>query len=689
MQAMRQDSASLRVDASKAAELMGVNERTMRRHAASGKLPAETVASGLGGGAAGAAYQIPVESLPKAAQLKYFAELARPDIKVNGADLATYKAKFGEAGIDQLFRRQRAVLTVLGIRKAGGGGVTRAIEAVASEYGVSSRTLRRWETGYAEAGLAGIMDAVEYSNKGEFKNLCQLAKDCIEYAVCGHNKLPKSRILMRLQERAIQMGDDACENCPYCSGSEARDELRPEQLADYPICDRAMGRMIVPESCDAVERFVKTIPYQQKTYGQFGRRIWEAKHMHKTMRNKPRLVNTCWFGDHHELDLWVLDEKGKPVRPWLTAWMDALTGALVGCTLTLNPNGDTIADAFCRGATFTVGSEFHGLPTWAYMDNGKDYRSHRFEGERVVEVAVGKLNGELWEKRSLLENLGVAVKHATKYVAWAKPIERAFGTLEIWIKEIAGWSGNSIANRPEDNPRIIRKLIEHGKLMTFETFAKVFFEKILPEYHAFKGSDGVSPAELYARNEKARTDTPDWETLSVLKSLSEPRSVSPQGVQINKVMYWHPALEDYSGTKERVTVLYNRGQNMSVTIMKDGRYICEAVPLSGLDMLEANGDKLAAHMEEQGTQRRKVTGRIAHVRQATKRITLEMYAEEIDAQRGRNEATMVLMDAHRIAGDKRKVAEKARRSRQEAQAGEDAAREMMIRLGKNTARNAR
>ncbi len=56
----------------------------------------------------------------------------------------------------------------------------------------------------------------------------------------------------------------------------------------------------------------------------------------------------------------------------------------------IEPNSDTVADSFCRAAVYTKGSDVHGLPRYIYIDNGKDYRSHRFEGETLVETDLGR-----------------------------------------------------------------------------------------------------------------------------------------------------------------------------------------------------------------------------------------------------------------------------------------------------------
>ena len=80
------------------------------------------------------------------------------------------------------------------------------------------------------------------------------------------------------------------------------------------------------------------------------------------------LVNEHWQGDHHVFDLFVRVklkryrndrqyEQEIAVRPVLTAWMDTATSCMVGWCISIIPNADTIAEAFCRAVAFTVGDE--------------------------------------------------------------------------------------------------------------------------------------------------------------------------------------------------------------------------------------------------------------------------------------------------------------------------------------------
>lgn len=219
--------------------------------------------------------------------------------------------------------------------------------------------------------------------------------------------------------------------------------------------------------------------------------------------------------------------------------------------------------------------------------------------------------------------------------------------------------------------------------MTFETFAQCFAERVLPEYHAFKGEDGMSPMELYQSAEKARADIPNWETMALFKSMSAKRVVGTQGVRFDSMIYWHPALSDY--VRKEITVLHNRGANASVTIMRGEHYVCEAEPIETMALIERDETKIARHMAEQGGQRRKVTDRLARLHQSVRHATREMYAEAIDEQRNRSGATMVSMEAEKARAGKQKVEAKARARRGQEAEGANKAREMMMALGREVA----
>ena len=683
------NTSALYISAKEATCILDISQQALQKQIEKGRLPAQPVQNGIGRG--GMSYRLPLDAVLKSAtperRLLYYARDREKEIDY--AALISYRESFPEeeqeAAIATLLMRQEAAQRVEGIlQERHHTNVMQTLEEAADFYDTTTRTLRRWHARYQERGLAGLMDKRERKDKGIPKTMCQLTMDYIERNICFENKVPQNLIREQLNEVACLMGDGACDVCPYCKWSDARQGLKPEELQDYPECERATGRMIVPNTRDAINRFVKTIPAQQKAYGRWGSRYWEAHFMQKTKREKPERINECWFADHHEFDVFVIDEDGRFVRPWLTALMDATSGVFVGVALTLNPNADTIAESFARASLYTTGSPVVGLPKTIYMDNGKDYRSHLFEGAEGTEVEYGRLNADFYNKRGMLQSLGVRVTRAIPYRAWSKTIERAFGVLERrWMRLMPGWCGYNHENRPQDFGKKLKKMAASGDLMTFETFARVFLEDILPAYHAFKGENGraQSPMEIYLHGDKARSDIPSPEMMTILKSQKAIRAVGTQGIRYANALYWHPALADYINCGRHVTVIANRGYNPSITVMDGSRFVCEAEPLERMRLSDEDQDRIARHMEAQGQQRRKITDRLERVRQATKHITRPMYVEALDEQRNRAGATMISLEAERAARAKDNATERRSGRAKAAEAGADKVREMMRAMG--------
>lgn len=260
-------------DCATAARLMGISDRALRKQIAVGKMAA-VVTSSRG-------YAVALDdALARATtegRLLYFESQSQICAQVTAADLATYKAAFGEEGIRELADRQQVVMAVDGILASADRGRVAAIEELAAKCGVTSRTLRRWHAAYKEHGLAGIMDKVERKDKGKSKTMCQLAADYIEAQMCDNRKFPQSLVLERLRERAEEYGDAACDCCVYCNGSSARRALKPAEREKFPLCDVAEGCMIIPANRHAVNRMVQTLDKAQLTYSRYGKRAWGGR----------------------------------------------------------------------------------------------------------------------------------------------------------------------------------------------------------------------------------------------------------------------------------------------------------------------------------------------------------------------------------------------------------------------------
>ena len=664
------------IDTATAAQLTGQTPRWIAAQVQAGRLPAEAVPGSAGQG--GITYRIPLAALPAEAQIRYWEQRGH-DVMAATADeeafdLDAYKARQGEAGLEELLNRQRAVLEVTGLRDhaglSGGKGLTDAINRVAEAHGMSGATLRRLEKRYQEQGLAGLTRSGR-SDKGDSRTMCLEAQRriCADYLDAG--LLKANTILDRLFQAPEP---DACAHCPYNPDSQEHANLQLTDLADaFPACEEAGGGLIAPNNRHAVNRVIAQITDEEKTYARKGRKAWEARYMMKGIRKKPDQVNEGWFGDHHQFDVFVLDDggpagkRGKPVRPWLTAWYDIGSGMLVGWCISTNPNSGTITEALVRGIAKKKNSPVFGAPVWCYMDNGKDYRSRHFEGDEETEYWMHR-DPELMQQMylkltgaSVMQTLRIKAVHAKAYHGWAKPVERFFRTLEErYCRQLRGYCGGKPEDRAENFDRALRHWEERGELMTMDEFVDVFQNQILPAYnaHPHEGYGGETPAERYTRLPKARYEEYSWALLSEIRMQEAMRVVTPQGIKFRNRIYWDEALMHLAN--RRVVIKFSDCEMDEITVRsaEDGRFICEAAVREAFRYVGEDEEKIARHVGMQKHQetevRQRITARTG--RRIGRRASGNLYHEAVDETAAGNITSMEAEMTAKRRGERRKAA---------------------------------
>ena len=538
-----QEAAQM-IDTAEMSQLMGVSQRWVRKLVSDGKLEG-SISSGARGGASGKAYAISTASLPDDVRVRR----ALQQEGVSEGDITAYLARFGQEKLNALMDKLYAVKEMQLLRGDKRSAARRA--ELAEQFGVKPRCIYDWEHKYEAEGLEGLMDKTMRSDKGKSRTLCLLAQDRINYSYMTSGKPSQNRVYMRLKELRDGLGPAICEECCHNPESCNRADMLARGADPGEECQCAGCGMVIPEHHSSVNRYVKTLDPAVITLGRYGNKRFDDLYIPKVRREKPELVNDVWFGDHHVFDLFVLDSKGVARRPWLTAWMDACSGCFVGWLLSFNPNSKTISESLALAIADTE-SPFVGPPMWLYIDNGKDYRSRLIEGIGEQTYQPGRINGEITADNAMLKCLGIGVHHAIPYRARSKTIERAFGLMEEWIRELPGYCGNGIDIKPEK----LMEDIRHKRLMTFEEFAAYFVNALLPEYHAYKGPEGreASPLELYERHEKARLEKISWPTLSIAMSEKCERVVRPDGVHVGNVRYWDEAMAGIVGTRVQVVM---------------------------------------------------------------------------------------------------------------------------------------
>jgi len=96
------------------------------------------------------------------------------------------------------------------------------------------------------------------------------------------------------------------------------------------------------------------------------------------LRRESLHANDIWQADHTELDVMVLDEAGRPVRPWLTVILDDHSRVITGYTVFFGPPTALQTALALRQAIWRKTDpewQVCGLPVTLYSDHGSDFTS--------------------------------------------------------------------------------------------------------------------------------------------------------------------------------------------------------------------------------------------------------------------------------------------------------------------------
>ncbi len=188
----------------------------------------------------------------------------------------------------------------------------------------------------------------------------------------------------------------------------------------------------------------------------------------------------CIIGDQHRFDYFVVDERGRPFRPECFVWMDAATRSIYGIHCDSVYNKQTVA------AALRMGILRYGLFSTMYTDNGSSELSQHIQDIRGDLSAYG-CESEIRHVRARVRN------------AKAKPIERAFRTLETYldrqclpgkVREI----GASSAVEWQHSLRLKRQ--ERGKqLLSIEEFTIALIRALDYYMNRSHSALGMSPLE--------------------------------------------------------------------------------------------------------------------------------------------------------------------------------------------------
>jgi transposase InsO family protein len=265
-----------------------------------------------------------------------------------------------------------------------------------------------------------------------------------------------------------------------------------------------------------------------------------------------------WVGDHRQFDAFVpcpverFDRKlGRTVtewawrRPWITAYIDALTWKCVARRIRFeDPDDNQVM------ITFVAGVSEHGKPSHLYLDNGKDFRARRFAGGRAE--SRRKLFDEA-AVQPMLELLGIPVTWATPYNARAKIIEPWFRLVsERFDRVFDTYAGNRQDRKPERLKALRHKAGEYAANgFTLASFTQVFDRWMTEDYELREcpvaASKPLTVAEAFVRlrDPAFLAARPTDQDLALLLLPSQAVVVGKQGIYVPAFgrHYWSDELE--------------------------------------------------------------------------------------------------------------------------------------------------
>jgi len=403
--------------------------------------------------------------------------------------------------------RQRALEQYYWLRPALEDGVP--LRRLAREGGVPLRTAQRWLQRYQQRGLAGLAHRAR-SDRGQRRRVAPELQQLIEGLAL--RKPPPTVASVHRQA---------------CTVAEEQGWPTPSYATVYSII-KALDPALVTLAHEGPKRY--------------------ADQYELLYRREASRPNELWQADHTPLDLWVLDEHGRPARPWLTVILDDYSRAVAGYAVSLHAPSSIQTALALRQAIWRKG-DLHwtvcGIPETLYNDHGSDFTSHHLE-----QVAA---------------NLHMTVVFSTA----GKPrgrgkIERFFGTVNQLF--LADQPGYSPAGAPRAQPSLTLPQLD-DRLRQF----------VVETYHRRPHSEtGVAPqARWEAEGFLPRLPATPEDLDLLLLTVAKPRRVHPDGIHFQGFRYLDTTLAAYVG--EDVTIRYDPRDMAEVRVYLGETFVCRAI----------------------------------------------------------------------------------------------------------------
>ncbi|WP_308441704.1 transposase family protein [Reticulibacter mediterranei] len=301
-----------------------------------------------------------------------------------------------------------------------------------------------------------------------------------------------------------------------------------------------------PPSYARVRQIIKDIDPALVTYAHQGAAAYREE-FDLLYRREATHANAMWQADHTTLDVCLLDEAGKPAKPYLTAIEDDYSRMIVGYrlsfqTATALTTALTLRQAIWRKEDPRWSS--YGIPSVFYTDHGSDFASKHME-----QVAVD-IQMEL-----VLSEKGVPRGRGK--------VERFFRSVDqLFLQDIPGYS-------PKGYP-------DAEAVLTLPAFEQRFRTWLLSDFHHRVHSEtGEEPKQRWEKGGFVPRMPPSLESLDLLLlTVAKIRKVQQDGIHFQNYRYMDSTLASF--VKEEVLIRYDPADMGEVHVFYQDRFLCRA-----------------------------------------------------------------------------------------------------------------
>lgn len=411
--------------------------------------------------------------------------------------------------------KQAVVTSALRYREANDGVLSNhALIVLADQFGVSSRSIRRWVNAATDVGAPPVKPR---KRQPAFE--------------MGQRHLVAIRKHQNLKRAHAELFPPGCED-----------------PISYPTFTRAFGRLS-----------------HALRAGLLGGAADMANAQIYLSTTAPH-VNHTWHMDHKEADIWVTVPRGRIAKPWVSTVRDSATGAWLAAIAYMGrPNEDTICDTLATAAAGrrydlngqTV--EFGGLPVQLVLDNAAEHFAQAVvRGSVLMGVVVAPTRAYEKQANGLAENTHSVIADVEK--------------------SMPGWSKAKSATLAAPLTPGLPGDVDLSNLMSIESYQRrldALIDEMNTKQVRRLG--GRSRVQAWHEDPTERRAIPPESLRLMMLREARGRVVNAEGIRFRGRDYLAPELTHYRERGLTLTVGYlNRETRFIDVFDDDGVWICRA-----------------------------------------------------------------------------------------------------------------